>query len=67
MKTFIAKNGRQVAEITTDAGVKGLIDTSIDSETLLGRRRQLLQPRDAHVAERHDLEIAERDRLNKDL
>jgi hypothetical protein len=60
MKTFIAQNGRQVAEITTDAGVKGLIDTSIEPETLLGRHRQLLQRLVAHVAERHDLETAER-------
>ncbi|MEA3102724.1 MAG: hypothetical protein QOF74_6964 [Caballeronia mineralivorans] len=58
MKTFIAQNGRQVAEITTDSGVKGPIDTSIDPETLHGWRRQLLQRLDAHVAERHDLEMA---------
>jgi hypothetical protein len=67
MTTFTAQNGRQVAEITTDCGAKGLIDTSIDPETLLGRRRQLLQRLDAHVAERHDLQMAEREKLNKGL
>jgi hypothetical protein len=67
LKTFIAKNGRQVDEITTAAGAKRRIDTSIDPERLLGWRRQLLQRLDAHVAERHDLEIAERAKFNKDL
>jgi hypothetical protein len=47
--------------------VKGLIDTLIDAESLLGWRRQLLQRLDAHVAERHDLEMAEGARFNKDL